>query len=75
LVDGVLLPLKFTDVKIITFDSFIVKEVDNLILDNLYRGRVELNGDLIEISEMARDIFIWNFMKVKTWSFGLKIWM
>jgi|SRR5690606_33725540 len=71
LVDDVLLSLKFTDVKIITLDFFNVKEVENLTLDNLYRGRVELNGDLIEISEDGKGYFYLEFyegQKLEFWA-------
>jgi hypothetical protein len=50
-IDGTFLSLKFTDVKITALDLFNVKDVESLTLDNLYRGKFELNGDLIEISE------------------------
>ncbi|HYH16269.1 MAG TPA: hypothetical protein VD794_13665 [Flavisolibacter sp.] len=71
LVDGVLLSFKFTDVKIITLDFFNVKEVENLTLDNLYRGRAELKGDLIEISEDGKGYFYLEFyegQKLEFWA-------
>lgn len=71
LIDGVLLSLKFTDVKIITLNFFNVKEVENLTLDNLYRGRGELNGDLIEISEDGKGYFYLEFyegQKLEFWA-------
>ncbi len=76
LVDGILLPLKFTDVKIITLDFFNVKEVENLTLDNLYRGRADLNGDLIDIAEDGKGYFYLEFYegpKLEFWAKGLDI--
>jgi len=71
LVGGILLSLKFTDVKIITLDFFNVKGVENLTLDNLYRGRYELNGDLIELSEDGKAYFYLEFyegQKLEFWA-------
>lgn len=72
LVGGVLLSLKFTDVKITTLDFFNVKEVENLTLDNLYRGRVELNGNLIEISEEGNGYFYMEFYEGQKLGFWAK---
>ncbi|HRB70534.1 MAG: hypothetical protein E2604_10125 [Flavobacterium sp.] len=74
LVDGGLLSFKFTDVIIITLDFFNVKEVENLTLDNLYRGRAELNGDVIEISEDGKGYFYLEFyegQKLEFWAKGI----
>ncbi|HLV39849.1 hypothetical protein [Xanthomarina sp.] len=71
LVGEILLSLKFTDVKIITLDFFNVKDVENLTLDNLYRGRYELNGDLIELSEEGKGYFYLEFyegQKLEFWA-------
>lgn len=71
LVGEILLSLKFTDVKIITLDFFNVKDVENLTLDNLYRGRYELNGDLIELSEDGKGYFYLEFyegQKLEFWA-------
>lgn len=71
IVDGVLLSLKFTDVKIITLDFFNIKDIENLTLDNLYRGRAELNGNLIEVSEDGKGYFYLEFyegQKLEFWA-------
>ncbi len=73
LIDGIFLSLKFTDVKIVTLDFFNVKD---LTLDNLYRGRSELNGELIEVSEDGKGYFYLEFyegQKLEFWSNGIKI--
>lgn len=71
LADGILLSLKFTEVKIITLDFFNVKDIENLTLDNLYRGRYELNGVLIELSEDGKGYFYLEFyegQKLEFWA-------
>lgn len=76
LIDEVLLYLKFTDVKLITLDFFNVKDTENLTLDNLYRGRVEINGDLIETSKDGKGYFYLEFyegQKLEFWAKSLGI--
>ena len=76
LVDGIFLSLKFKEAKIISLDFFNVKAVENLTLDNLYRGRCELNGDLIEISKDGNGYFYLEFyegQKLEFWANGMDI--
>jgi hypothetical protein len=71
MVDEVLLSLKFTDVKIATIAFSNVKEVEGLIIDTLYRGRTELNGEVIEVSEDGRGYFYLEFyegQKLEFWA-------
>jgi len=49
LVNGNFLSLKFLEVKVTDFIFFNVERTDSLTLDNLYRGRFEFNGELIEV--------------------------
>ncbi|ATL49402.1 hypothetical protein COR50_20700 [Chitinophaga caeni] len=72
LIDGLFLSLKFTEVKITTVDFFNVKEIEGLTLDNLYRGRVELNGELIEVSENGRGYFYLEFYEGQKMEFWAK---
>jgi hypothetical protein len=44
--DAAVLSLKFTDVEITLVDFFNIKEVKSLTIDNIYRGRILLNGEL-----------------------------
>ena len=70
------LSLKFTEVKIINLDFFNVKDVENLTLDNLYRGRYELNGDLIELSDRGEAYFYLEFydgQKLEFWAKSLDV--
>ncbi|WP_367916113.1 hypothetical protein [Leadbetterella sp. DM7] len=76
LIDGLLLSLKFTEVKITTIDFFNVKEIEGLTLDNLYRGRTQLNGDLIEVSEDGKGYFYLEFyegQKLEFWAKGIGV--
>ena len=71
LIDDISVSLKFTDVKISTFTFFNVKEAENLTLDTLYRGRAELEGELIEMSEDGRGYFYLEFyegQKLEFWA-------
>jgi len=72
LIDGLFLSLKFTEVKITTVDFFNVKEIEGLTLDNFYRGRVELNGELIEVSENGRGYFYLEFYEGQKMEFWAK---
>lgn len=76
LIDGIFLSLKFTDVKIIALDFFNVKDVENLTLDNLYRGKFEFNGELVEVSEDGKGYFYLEFyegQKLEFWTYGVNI--
>jgi hypothetical protein len=71
LLDGVLLSLKFTNVEIAILYFFNIKEVENLTLDSLYRGRVEFNGNLIESSKYGKGYFYLEFyegQKLEFWA-------
>jgi hypothetical protein len=61
------LSLKFSDVTIKLFDFF----NEFLTLDTLYRGRVESNGELIEISEDGKSYFYLEFyegQRIEFWA-------
>ena len=63
--------LKFTDVNITTIDFFNLKEVEGLTIDTLYRGRAELDGELIEVSEDGKGYFYLEFyegQKLEFWA-------
>lgn len=71
LVGGILISLRFSEVKIFALDFFNVKGGDILTLDNLFRGRAELNGDLVEISEEGKGYFYLEFyegQKLEFWA-------
>ncbi len=59
--DGVLLSLKFTEVEITKEIFFNVSKIDNLTIDNIYRGRIEKQGVLIEISQENKAYFYLEF--------------
>ncbi|MDO5615795.1 MAG: hypothetical protein Q4G16_06370 [Cruoricaptor ignavus] len=76
LIDGFLLSLKFTEVEITTIDFFNVNEIEGLTLDNLYRGRTQLNGDLIEVSEDGKGYFYLEFyegQKLEFWAKDISV--
>ena len=68
--------LKFTDVKITNLSLFSVKGVESLTLDNLYRGRFEINGELIEVADDGKGYFYLEFyegQKLGFWAKGMDI--
>ncbi|RXK85614.1 hypothetical protein [Filimonas effusa] len=69
--DNSLISLKFTDVIITAINFFNVEETTQLTIDSLYRGRLELNGELIETSEDGNGYFYLEFyegQKLEFWA-------
>lgn len=69
--EGVFLRLKFTEVDITAMDFFNTTEAEYLTIDSLYRGRCELNGELIEVSEDGKGYFYLEFyegQKLEFWA-------
>lgn len=76
IVDETLVSLKFTEVKINSMDIFNVKDVENLTIDNIYRGRVENNGGLVEFTENGNGYFYLDFYegpRMEFWASDLYI--
>ena len=76
LVNEDLLVLKFADVKLNVLVFFNVKEEKDLTIDNLYRGRGLLNGDLIEMSEDGKAYFYLEFyegQKLEFWAKSMSV--
>lgn len=72
----IMVSLKFTEVKIQNMDIFNVRDVENLTIDNLYRGRTELNGDLVEFTETGKGYFYLDFyegQRMEFWASELSI--
>ena len=75
-IDKSLVMLRFQDVVLKKFEYFNSKEVENLTIDNLYRGRVEIDGKLKEFSDDGKGYFYLEFdegQKVEFWSKGLTV--
>ena len=73
-VDNSLVMLRFQDVILESFEYFNSQGVENLTIDNLYRGRVEINGKLKEFSDDGKGYFYLEFdegQKMEFWSKGL----
>ena len=71
-----LLHLKFIDVEITALEFFNTKEVVNLTIDNLYRGKFEFSGELKEFTEEGKGYFYLEFyegQKLEFWAKGLSI--
>jgi len=72
IIDDKLLFIKFMDTKLVYLNVFNVKEVENLSLDNLYRGRFELNGELIDVSIDGEAYFYLEFYEGQKFEFWAK---
>ena len=72
LISGDKVSLKFIDVNITAVEYFSGKGIEGLTLDLLYRGRVELNGNLIEISEDGKGYFYLEFYEGQSMEFWAK---
>lgn len=68
--------LKFYNVRIVLFKFFNYSKVQNLTIDNLYRGRIESDGRLIEFIEDEIGYYYLEFeegQKIEFWSSGVSI--
>lgn len=75
-IDKSLVMLRFQDVVLEKFEYFNSQEVENLTIDNLYRGRVEIDGKLKEFSDDGKGYFYLEFdegQKMEFWSKGLTV--
>lgn len=71
-----LIRLKFSDVLIEKMEFFNSNKVENLTIDNLYRGMVERDGELLEYNENGSGYFYLEFdegQKLEFWSSGLDV--
>lgn len=72
---GDLVNLRFVDTVICQAEFFNTDKVNNLTIDNLYRGRVKKGDDLVEL-DGGRGYFYLEFDEGQTlefWSVGLEI--
>lgn len=71
-----IISLKFIDVSITMMTCFSTKELEGLIIDTLYRGRIEINGGLKEISIDEKAYFYLEFyegQKLEFWAKSIDI--
>jgi hypothetical protein len=74
--DEILIRIKFTDAIITKVEFFNIKGTESLTLDNLYRGRVEKEGELVELSENVMGYFYCEFyegQKLEFWAKSIHI--
>ena len=73
--DKKLVNLKFYDVQIERMECFNVFGVNNLTIDNIYRGRKENNGKLIEFKDNKGYFYLefYEGQKMEFWSSGFEI--
>lgn len=68
--------LSFADVTLDSFTFFIAGSDDHLTIDTLYRGRCEINGELMEISSDGRAYFYLEFytgQKMEFWARSISL--
>jgi hypothetical protein len=71
-----ILLLKFKGVFIEKMDFFNVSNIEYLTIDNLYRGKVEIDGSLIDISDNGKAYFYLEFyegQKIEFWAIGISL--
>ncbi len=64
--------LKFTDVEMTMMNFFNFNEVKNLTIDNIYRGRFEIDGQLNEVSSNGKAYFYVDFYEGQSLEFWAK---
>lgn len=73
-----IISVKFSDVLIEQIEFFNFNKVENLTIDNFYRGKTEREGELLEFNKKGRGYFYLEFdegQKMEFWSFGFSIEM
>ena len=71
-----LISMRFEEVILNNFIFFNSSNVDCLTIDNIYRGKIEENFELIEFSKDAKGYFYLEFyegQKMQFWSSGISI--
>ncbi len=76
--DGNIISLRFSNVLITKWEFFNFNKVENLTIDNLYRGKIERDGELLEFNQEGNGYFYLEFdegQKMEFWSSGFDIEM
>lgn len=76
LIDKSHVKLVFSNVIIVKMIFFNSSKVENLTIDNLYRGKIEDGNKLIEFKDSNKGYFYLEFyegQKIEFWSTGLKV--
>lgn len=61
--------LTFSNIEITMINFFNFKETENLTIDNIYRGRAEIKGELVETSPNGKAYFYIDFYEGCTLEF------
>lgn len=73
-----IISFEFSDVMIEKMEFFNFNKVENLTIDNLYRGKVEVCGNLLEYNKAGSGYFYLEFdegQKLEFWSSGFNVKM
>lgn len=68
--EGDLILLKLENIDLVSFEFENFSEFKNLTIDNLYRGRFEMAGQLIELNDKEKSYFYVDFVeaiKIELW--------
>jgi hypothetical protein len=61
--DNAIISLQFQDVSIEYLEFFNVKNINHLTIDNIYRGRYEKDGELVDITKSGKYYFYLEFVE------------
>lgn len=76
--DDEIISFKFSDVLFEQMEFFNFNKVENLTIDNLYRGKVDRDGELLEFNKEGSGYFYLEFdegQKMEFWSSGFSVEM
>ncbi len=76
--DDELISFKFSNVLIEQMEFFNFNKVENLTIDNLYRGKIDREGELLEFNKEGSGYFYLEFdegQKMQFWSTGFDVEM
>lgn len=76
IIDGSIISFRFENVDLVNFEFTNFSEFENLTIDNIYRGRFEKNGLLMESNNQQKSYFYLEFdqgSKLEFWSEAILI--
>ncbi|MEI6697290.1 MAG: hypothetical protein WCO13_14645 [Bacteroidota bacterium] len=71
IIEGYIISFRFDDVDLVKLEFINFSEFKNLTIDNIYRGRFEKNGQLLEYNNNEKSYFYLEFdqgSKMEFWS-------
>jgi len=72
LIEDIWVALTFLEVNVVMLNFFNINRIKDLTLDNLYRGRTEINGELVETAGNGKCYFYLEFYEGQKMEFWAK---